>query len=123
MLASERLDPLKQQIHRYEVTAAWGSMAKQLRKGDIIHDVYFGEQHSWEVRNMRTLAIAGGFKGRYIGVAGCDGPGNCIIEGDHGLNGAPLSCPNAACAEHHGEMCYTVDELDALDKDRHPCYT
>ena len=121
MVSMHGLDPLKQRIHRYEVTSVWGSLTATLKKGDITQSPYVGDRHTFEVRNMNSGRVCGGFKARYVGTVGCDGPGKCIFEGDHNTNGAPLSCPNAACAEHHGEICYTVDELDALNKDRHAC--
>lgn len=46
-----------------------------------------------------------------ISAVRCDGPDNCVFDGDHGTNGAPLSCPNADCFEHHGEVCYTLADL------------
>lgn len=74
MLVAQSVDPLKQKIHQYTVLSVWGSVTKSLKKGDVVCDVFLGEQHAWVVHNMETGKASGGFRGRYIGTAPNDQP-------------------------------------------------
>lgn len=47
-----------------------------------------------------------------IAAGGCDGPHNCVLNSDHDTDGAALSCPNTECVEHHGDVCYTIADLE-----------
>jgi len=59
---------------RYEVTDVWGCMTEQLDIGSVVRDkgVMTDEPRQWEIMDMNTGQITGGFVGVAIGEMGSD---------------------------------------------------
>ena len=64
--ARPRRKPLR---WRYEVTAVWGTMIGRLEVGrEVIECGWKGRgEASWDIMDMRTHEITGGWSGRYLG--------------------------------------------------------